>query len=126
MTKKAVCLISGGLDSYVAAFIAKKEGYSIYALSFFYGQRHKKELESANRAAANGNYSHIGELKRRLTWNHSGALLHDIYWSNLGGDGDPSKGPEIVSAIEKEFGSFEKWKEDFSVYDKSSFLAHTR
>ncbi len=73
----------------------------------------EKELQTADRSAANGNYSHIGELKRRLTWNHSGALLHDIYWTNLGGDGDPSKGPEVVAAIEKEFGSFDKWKEDF-------------
>jgi 7-cyano-7-deazaguanine synthase len=51
MTKKAVCLISGGLDSYVAASIAKVEGYSIYALSFFYGQKHKKELDSARKIA---------------------------------------------------------------------------
>ena len=70
-------------------------------------------LDGADRSKANGNYSEIGELKRRLTWNHSGALLHDIYWSNLGGNGDQTKGPEIVAAIEKEFGSFEKWKEDF-------------
>ncbi len=83
----------------------------------------EKELENADRAAANGNYSHIGELKRRLTWNHSGALLHDIYWSNLGGDGDPSKGPEIVSAIANEFGSFDKWKEDFKAAAVSAKLS---
>ena len=70
-------------------------------------------LETADRAKANGNYSELGELKRRQTWNHSGALLHDVYWDNLGGDGDLSKGPDIVAAIEKEFGSLETWKEDF-------------
>ena len=70
-------------------------------------------LESADPNKANGNYSEFGELKRRLTWNHSGALLHDIYWDVLGGDGDPSKGPEVLSAIEAEFGSFEAWKKDF-------------
>lgn len=69
-------------------------------------------LATADRAAANGNYSEIGELKRRLTWNHSGALLHDVYWSNLGGDGDPSKGPELLKAIEQNFGSFDAWKTD--------------
>lgn len=73
----------------------------------------EKELESADRSKANGNYSQIGELKRRFTWNHSGALLHDIYWEVLGGDGDASKGPEVKAAIEKEFGSFDKWAEDF-------------
>ena len=71
------------------------------------------ELETADRKTANGNWSNLGELKRRLTWNHSGALLHDIYWQGLGGDGDPKKGPEVLAAIEKEFGSFDKWAEDF-------------
>lgn len=45
--KKAVCLISGGLDSCVTAHIAKSKGYEVYALSFNYGQRHKKEIECA-------------------------------------------------------------------------------
>jgi Fe-Mn family superoxide dismutase len=83
----------------------------------------EKGLESADRDAANGNYSEIGELKRRLTWNHSGALLHDIYWQVLGGDGDPSKGPEVVAAIEKEFGSFENWKKDFKATAFSAKLS---
>lgn len=83
----------------------------------------EKALETADRAAANGNYSEIGELKRRFTWNHSGALLHDIYWEILGGDGDPKKGPEILSAIEKEFGSFDKWKADFKATAISAKLS---
>lgn len=70
-------------------------------------------LTTADRAAANGNYSEIGELKRRTTWNHAGALLHDIYWTNMGGDGDTSKGPDIVKAIEANFGSLDAWKADF-------------
>jgi len=49
MIKKAVCLISGGIDSCVSAFIAKKEGYTIYALTINYGQRHKREIESAKK-----------------------------------------------------------------------------
>lgn len=83
----------------------------------------EKGLETADRTGANGNYSEIGELKRRLTWNHSGALLHDIYWDVLGGDGDPSKGPDVLAAIEKEFGSFEKWKEDFKATAFSAKLS---
>ena len=73
----------------------------------------ESELESADRSAANGNYSHIGELKRRFTWNHAGALLHDIYWDVMGGDGDTSKGPEIEAAIVENFGSIDAWKADF-------------
>ena len=80
-------------------------------------------LSTADRSKANGNYSEIGELKRRLTWNHSGALLHDVYWSNMGGDGDPAKGPEVVAAIEKEFGSLEKWREDFKAAAFSAKLS---
>lgn len=49
---KAVCLISGGLDSCTTAFIAKSKGYEIYALSFNYGQRHNKEIECAKKIAS--------------------------------------------------------------------------
>lgn len=51
MAKKAVCLISGGLDSCVTAHLAKNEDYEIYALSFNYCQRHKKEIDSAKKIA---------------------------------------------------------------------------
>jgi 7-cyano-7-deazaguanine synthase len=49
--KKAVVLLSGGLDSTTVLAIAKNIGYEIYALSFSYGQRHEIELESANNIA---------------------------------------------------------------------------
>jgi Fe-Mn family superoxide dismutase len=71
------------------------------------------DLETADRSAANGNYSQIGELKRRFTWNHAGALLHDIYWEVMGGNGDQSAGGDLISAIEANFGSFDAWKADF-------------
>ncbi len=51
MPKRAVCLISGGLDSCTTAAIAKYDGYDIYALSFLYGQRHIREIESAKAVA---------------------------------------------------------------------------
>ena len=51
MDKKAICLISGGLDSCVSSFIAKEKGYQIYALSFNYGQSHTKELKCAKKIA---------------------------------------------------------------------------
>ena len=80
-------------------------------------------LDGADRAAANGNYSEIGELKRRMTWNHSGALLHDIYWDNLGGDGDVAKGADIFKAIDENFGSFDAWKTDFKAVATSAKLS---
>lgn len=49
---KAVILLSGGIDSATAAAIAKQEGFELHPLSFHYGQRHERELESAKRVAA--------------------------------------------------------------------------
>ena len=49
---KAVCLLSGGLDSSTCLAIARRDGYECYALSFDYGQRHRVELEAAARVAA--------------------------------------------------------------------------
>ena len=51
-SKKAVCLLSGGLDSSTCLALARREGYACHALSFDYGQRHKFELEAAARIAA--------------------------------------------------------------------------
>jgi len=47
MGGKAVCLVSGGMDSAVTVAIAKAEGREIYALTFDYGQRHRREVECA-------------------------------------------------------------------------------
>jgi 7-cyano-7-deazaguanine synthase len=49
---KAVVLLSGGIDSSTTLAIAKAEGFQIYALSFDYNQRHKRELESARKVAS--------------------------------------------------------------------------
>jgi len=52
VAKKAVCLVSGGLDSATCLALARRDGYACYALSFDYGQRHRVELEAAARVAA--------------------------------------------------------------------------
>lgn len=48
---KAVCLLSGGLDSSTCLAWAKREGFSCHALTFDYGQRHRTELAAARRVA---------------------------------------------------------------------------
>ncbi len=49
--KKAVVLLSGGLDSATVLAIARSQGFAPYALSFRYGQRHKVEIEAAKKVA---------------------------------------------------------------------------
>ena len=50
--KSAVALLSGGLDSYTAAAITRRQGTELYALTFQYGQRHAHELVAARRVAS--------------------------------------------------------------------------
>ena len=74
MTKKAVVLVSGGLDSATILAIAKDQGYDCYAMSFNYGQRHLIELESAKAVA-----SAMGAIEHKVV--HLG--LDDIGGSAL-------------------------------------------
>jgi len=66
--KKAVILLSGGLDSATTLAMAKDEGFELYALSFRYGQRHNNEIEAAKRVALIFNVSDhkIAEIDLRL------------------------------------------------------------
>jgi 7-cyano-7-deazaguanine synthase len=59
--KRAVVLLSGGIDSTTALAIAMAEGYEAYALSFDYGQRHQIEVEAARRVA-----SSLGSKEHRV------------------------------------------------------------
>jgi len=67
--RRAVVLVSGGLDSATTLAIARDEGYACHALSFSYGQRHAAELEAARRVAdslgvAAHRVMHLDELGR--------------------------------------------------------------
>ena len=71
--KKAVVLLSGGLDSTTSLYVALKEGFKPYPLTIHYGQRHAKELECARWIA-----QHLGlamsEIAIRLPWQGSALL----------------------------------------------------
>jgi len=68
--KKAVILLSGGLDSATVVAMAKEQGYTCYSMSFDYGQRHRSELQAAERVA------------RQL-----GVVEHKVIGMSLGGIG---------------------------------------
>ena len=53
--KKAIVLVSGGIDSATCCAFARKEGFELYAMSFSYGQRHSVELEAAKKVASSFN-----------------------------------------------------------------------
>jgi len=75
---KAVCLLSGGLDSATCLALARRDGYECYALSFDYGQRHRIELEAAARVAASlGAARHMTARIDLRMFGHS-ALTDDI------------------------------------------------
>ncbi len=74
--RKAVVLLSGGLDSATCAAVAKDEGFELYALSFCYGQRHAVEIASARRVAQwlGAKAHHIAEVDLSA---FGGALLDE-------------------------------------------------
>ncbi len=74
---KAVVLVSGGLDSATVLAIAKAEGYACHSLSFDYGQRHRAELESARKIAANARVVEHREVKLDLS-SLGGSALTDL------------------------------------------------
>ncbi len=78
MPMNAVVLLSGGLDSYTAAAIARSEGFVLHALTISYGQRHAEELAAARRVAvALGVERHL-ELALDLRAIGGSALTSDV------------------------------------------------
>ncbi len=80
--KRAVVLLSGGLDSATAAAMARREGWELFALTLRYGQVHQAELEAARRVAAALGVSRHVELD---------VDLKAFGGSSLTGDGDIPK-----------------------------------
>lgn len=72
---KAIALLSGGIDSSVAAAVAKDDGYEVHALAVDYGQRHRRELNSSRAVAEAMGLASFREVKIALPW--GGASLID-------------------------------------------------
>lgn len=99
---KAVCLLSGGPDSAVAAAIAKREGYELYCLSFNYGQIATKELESAKKIA-----NVLGAKEHRIV---DVFFLKDLY------------GPGVTALLDESMPMPEKFEQSVVVPFRNGIL----
>src|SRR6516225_1262284 len=81
--KRAVVLVSGGLDSSTTLVLAREAGFAVYALSVDYGQRHRQELSCARRVAES-----LGAVEHRVVT----VDLRAIGGSALTGDLEVPKG----------------------------------
>ncbi|MGE4358159.1 MAG: 7-cyano-7-deazaguanine synthase, partial [Candidatus Omnitrophota bacterium] len=91
--RKAVVLLSGGVDSSTSLFWAKKKGIKCFCLIFDYGQRHKREIESAKRIAKFARVSYK-IIKIKLPW--KGSSLLDKKIAILPGLPRGEKQPRII------------------------------
>lgn len=71
----------------------------------------QEKLETVDKSTANATYSDLRELKLEETFAGNAITLHEMYFANLGGNGTPSG--TILEWIKEDFGSFEKWAEEF-------------
>ena len=109
--KKAVILLSGGIDSTTTLAIAKSKGFDIYAISFNYGQRHFVELDAAKRCAAYFN------VKKHLIINFD---LREIGGSALTSDIEVPK-----DSYELQVTSYKLRNEEYSELNSSLVTGHS-
>jgi 7-cyano-7-deazaguanine synthase len=97
--KKAVVLLSGGLDSAVTLFLARNQGFRCHCLIFDYGQRHHREIESAKKIAGIAGCAYR-VLKIALPWKGSALLDRTMAVRKARAQASPKgERPSLVSAI---------------------------
>ncbi len=91
--------------------------YSAKVLELHHDKHHatyvkglNETLEKLDAVRTSGDYSSIVGLQRTLAFNLSGHVLHSIFWKNLSPEGGGEPSGELGDAIERDFGSFERFK----------------
>jgi len=94
---RAIVLLSGGLDSYTAAAIARSDGFELYALTVGYGQRHARELDSARLVARHLGVARHLELAVDLRSIGGSSLTSDAPGFDVPRDRDVAAAADIPS-----------------------------
>src|SRR3972149_3229769 len=73
----------------------------------------EEKLQTSDRSKANQIYSEFRALKADETFALNGVILHELYFENLNNKSEKKPGGKLADMIAGDFGSFEKWQEDF-------------
>ena len=73
----------------------------------------EEKLQTSDRSKANQVYSEFRALKADETFALNGVILHELYFENLNNKSEKKPGGKLADMIAGDFGSFEKWQEDF-------------
>jgi len=101
----------GALEPHISARI----------MQLHHDKHHKTYVDGANtalehleEARGKGDFSRIAALEESLAFNLSGHVLHSIFWRNLSPDGGGKPAGELASAIDRDFGSFDQFKQQLT------------
>jgi len=72
-----------------------------------------EKMQTVDRSKANQNFSDYRALKVEESFNYMGVVLHELYFENIKGAKGSAPSAKLAEHINKNFGSFDKWKEDF-------------
>lgn len=76
-----------------------------------------KKLEELRRSGKTSE-PEFAEIKRRFAWEWNGVRLHELYFENIGGNGDKTLAPKVLDAIKGSFGSFDEFVDDLTATAK--------
>jgi superoxide dismutase, Fe-Mn family len=90
-------------------------------MELHHGKHHRTYVDGANKALEQlqeareqGSFEQVGFLEKALAFNLSGHVLHSLFWRNLSPDGGGKPTGELAQTIERDFGSFDAFKQQFS------------
>jgi Fe-Mn family superoxide dismutase len=101
----------GALEPHISARI----------MQLHHDKHHKTYVDAANQAVEalqeardKGDFTRIAAIEKTLAFNLSGHVLHSIFWRNLSPDGGGAPTGELATAIDRDFGGFDKFKQQLS------------